>query len=71
MPLETAMCITGRNACPPEDIGGAPGYEEFLDSIGHPQHPEHQATLQRCGVALDPSESGPMQAQERLDEINI
>ncbi len=71
VPLETAMCSTGRNACPPEDIGGAPGYEEFLDAIRDPQNPEHQAMLQRCGGAFDPSEFDPMQAQERLNEINV
>ena len=31
--------ITGR--CPPEDVGGAPGYEEFLEAMGDPKHPEH------------------------------
>ena len=71
VPLETAMCITGRNACPPEDIGGAPGYEEFLQAIRDPQHPEHQAMLQQCGGAFDPSEFDPMKAQERLDGINF
>ena len=71
VPLETAMCITGRNACPPEDIGGAPGYEEFLEAIRDPQHPEHQAMLQRCGDAFDPGEFDLMQAQERLDGISI
>jgi len=71
VPLETEMCITGRNACPPEDIGGAPGYEEFLEAIRDPQHPEHQAMLQRCGGTFDPGEFDPMKAQERLDGINI
>ncbi|ABE47384.1 plasmid pRiA4b ORF-3 family protein [Polaromonas sp. JS666] len=71
VPLDTAMCMTGRNACPPEDIGGAPGYEEFLEAIRDPQHPEHQAMLQRCGGAFDPSEFDPMEAQERLDGITI
>jgi hypothetical protein len=71
VPLQTAMCITGRNACPPEDIGGAPGYAEFLQAIRDLQHPEHQAMLQQCGGAFDPSEFDPMEAQQRLDEINI
>lgn len=71
VPLDTAMCITGANACPPEDIGGAPGYEEFLEAIRDPQHTEHLAMLQRCGGAFDPSEFDPMEAQERLDGINI
>jgi hypothetical protein len=71
VPLETAMCITGANACPPEDIGGAPGYEEFLEAIRDPQHSEHLAMLQRCGGAFDPKEFDPIQAQDRLDGINI
>lgn len=71
VPLETAMCITGRNACPPQDIGGTPGYEEFLQAIRDSQHPEHQATLQRCGGAFDPGEFDPMQAQDRLDALSI
>jgi hypothetical protein len=27
-------CIDGENACPPEDVGGAFRYEEFLTAIG-------------------------------------
>ena len=27
--------------CPPEDIGGAPGYAEYLDAIGGPVHRTH------------------------------
>jgi len=27
-PIDRAVCIGGENACPPEDVGGAPGYEE-------------------------------------------
>src|SRR5215510_7723617 len=30
---------TGR--CPPEDIGGPPGYAEFLEAIADPQHERH------------------------------
>lgn len=28
--------------CPPEDVGGAPGYAEYLDAISDPTHPEHE-----------------------------
>lgn len=45
VPLATAMCITGRNACPPEDVGGVPGYAEFLDAIRDLANPEHQTML--------------------------
>lgn len=28
-------------ACPPEDIGGPPGYEMFAATMADPKHPEH------------------------------
>ena len=71
VPLDTAMCITGRNACPPEDVGGAPGYEEFVDAIRDPENPEHQAMLEWCGGVFDPSAFDPFAAQQRLDEIKL
>lgn len=34
-------CVAGARACPPEDVGGAPGYAVFLDAVADPRHPEH------------------------------
>ncbi len=31
--------IAGR--CPPEDVGGFHGYEQFLEAMNDPKHPEH------------------------------
>ena len=56
------MCITGSNACLLEDIGGAPGYEEFLEAIRDPQHAEYLAMLDHCGGKFDPREFDPKQA---------
>ena len=28
--LKHGVCLDGQRACPPEDVGGPPGYEEFL-----------------------------------------
>ncbi|MBX3640628.1 MAG: plasmid pRiA4b ORF-3 family protein [Nitrosomonas sp.] len=36
------QCIKGKRACPPEDIGGIPGYALFLEAINDPSHPEHE-----------------------------
>jgi Plasmid pRiA4b ORF-3-like protein len=50
----TASCIVGARACPPEDVGGTPGYERFLEIIADPDHPEHREVLTWCGGRFDP-----------------
>jgi len=39
------VCIDGARHRPPEDVGGVPGYEEFLSIIRNPRHPEHDDYL--------------------------
>ena len=36
---------TGENACPPEDVGGARGYAEFIAVIADNNHKEYDITL--------------------------
>jgi len=51
-----AMCLAGANAAPPEDVGGAPGYEDFVTAMADPNHPEHQAMCEWYGSdSFDPS----------------
>ena len=71
VPLDMAICITGRNACPPEDVGGVPGYADFLEAIRDPANQEHQTMLEWCGGAFDPSAFDPFVAQDRLNEIKL
>jgi len=46
-------CIDGKRACPPEDVGGVPGYMEFLAAINNPRHPERAEWLDWVGVSFD------------------
>jgi Plasmid pRiA4b ORF-3-like protein len=39
---ETPLCLNGARACPPEDIGGVPGYLDFLAILADPKHPDHE-----------------------------
>jgi hypothetical protein len=43
------LCIEGERACPPEDVGGIYGYQEFLEAIADPKHEEHDSYLQWSG----------------------
>lgn len=48
------VCIKGRRASPPEDVGGVWGYEGFLEAIADPEHEEHESYLEWIGGEFDP-----------------
>lgn len=48
-------CIGGRRACPPEDVGGPWGYEDFLAAVADPGHDEHEQWLDWVGGEFDPA----------------
>jgi hypothetical protein len=62
-------CVTGRRACPPEDCGGVWGYEELLQAIRDPQHPEHEAMLEWLGGPFDPEAFDPRAVNETLANL--
>jgi hypothetical protein len=48
------VCLAGKRACPPEDVGGVWGYAEFVEAIRQPRHPEHRTMLTWVGGSFDP-----------------
>ena|ERR1700730_2138494 len=53
-PPASIRCIDGENACPPEDVGGAFRYAEFLIAIADPNHEEHEVYQEWSGGRFDP-----------------
>ena len=47
-------CVGGRRKCPPEDVGGVWGYEQFLSALADPTHEEHESYLTWVGGSYDP-----------------
>ena len=43
-----------EGTCPPEDIGGSPGYEQFLEVMADPNHEEHADIKEWHGGGFDP-----------------
>lgn len=53
------QCIDGAQACPPEDCGGTPGYQEMLEVISDPDNEEYDEMMTWLGGSYDPSEFNP------------
>ena len=51
---EGIHCISAHGACPPEDCGGPPGYENLREALANPKHPEHRPTKDWLGRPFDP-----------------
>lgn len=60
---QVPVCVKGKRACPPEDVGGIWGYYMFLEAIQDPDHPEHEDYLEWVGGEFDPEAFD-------LDEVN-
>ena len=52
---KSAFCVGGANACPPEDVGSVPGYEDFVAAMANPDHPEHHDMMEWYGRTFDPT----------------
>lgn len=55
------VCLDGERACPPEDVGGIPGYEHFIEVISKPKHPEREEMLEWVGGSYKPNHFDPKQ----------
>lgn len=53
--LQPIVCLAGENACPPEDVGGVPGYAEFLAALADPKHEEHASLREWIGYPFNPT----------------
>jgi hypothetical protein len=59
-------CIAGKRACPPEDCGGPWGYQELLDILADPAHPERAERLEWLGEEFDPEDFPVEEVNARL-----
>ena len=43
------LCLEGERACPPEDVGGPYGYQEYLEAMADPDHEQHEDFMEWSG----------------------
>lgn len=63
---ERLHCLDGAGQCPPEDVGGVPGYMEFLQAVRDRAHPEHAQAVRWAGGDFDPEYFDPAEVNESL-----
>ena len=72
MPSEMAdtflLGFTGR--CPPEDCGGAQGYQDLLVALADPTHARHAESLERLGADYDPSKVDHQRLNEAVNSLS-
>ena len=67
--MRQPLCLEGARACPPEDVGGVPGYSRFLQAIRNPKDEEHEEYLVWAGGAFDPEAFDLQSINRRLRKL--
>src|SRR3546814_11841290 len=61
--------VDGERRAPPEDVGGTPGFEEFLNAMAKPRHPERASMVQWYGGVFDPTDISPDEINARMAKL--
>lgn len=67
--LMSLRCLAGEHACPPEDVGGAHGYSDFLAAIADPTHEQHQEYVAWRSDSFEPGRFDISTVNQRLAKI--
>ena len=67
--LDYPRFIDGSRRAPPEDVGGIPGFEQFLDAMAKPRHPERRGLLQWHGRPFNPDDIDLPEINSRIGKI--
>ncbi|RIJ77867.1 plasmid pRiA4b ORF-3 family protein, partial [Nakamurella silvestris] len=65
-----AVCIDGARSGPPEDCGGAPGYEDLLQVLADPAHPRYPDLQEWLGREFTPETFDPAVVNLALQTVH-
>ena len=61
--------IDGARRAPPEDVGGIPGFERFLEAMTKPRHRERKRLTEWYGGPFDPDDIEPSTIITRIAKL--
>lgn len=62
------ICLSGARACPPEDCGSTPGYENLVEAMKDPKHHDRDDLLAWLGEPYDPEKFDLEQVNRDLQD---
>lgn len=67
--IDYPVFVSGAGRCPPEDVGGLSGFEEFLETMRDRRHPEHRRMVQWYGGTFDPADINESHVRNVFEDI--
>lgn len=68
---KVVTCLDGARAGPPEDCGSIPGYENLVEAMADPKHPEREELLEWLGEPYDPEAFSLDTLNKQLTRLKI
>jgi hypothetical protein len=63
------ILLDAKGSCPPEDVGGPPGYDELLEALANPKHDRHTEMAVWLGEPFDPHDAGTQDLTDAVDAL--
>lgn len=68
--MERPMLLEAAGRCPPEDIGGPWGYQQFREALADPAHQRHTERFEWCGSRnYNPGNADFSQLKRAVDDL--
>jgi len=61
--------IDGERTAPPEDVGGPPGFMDFVEAMANPRHPQRKDLVRWYGGPFNPVDFGADRIAESIRSI--
>ena len=61
--------VDGEGRAPPEDVGGIPGFELFLDAMADPQHEQHDELVHWYGRPFEVDDIDEEEVRRRVEAL--
>jgi len=63
------LFIDGEHTAPPEDVGGPPGFMDFVEAMAKPRHPQRKDLVRWYGGPFNPVDFGAERIAENIRSI--